>query len=1188
MATTVKLLALVAAGASAFSSCAIPSFSWMMLDGGAGSSMAYALATVGSNIYMGGHTTGTFSLTGTGTSGTTVEFVDADGTTDVYVAQVNTAGQPVAINSIASGSTSGGSRFGLIMDIQGLGSSHLVVTGYWKSGNLTFNNGQILQNPRSVSNSFVAKVVAATGSVDWVTHVVNEREVKTNGIDAYLADDGHYVVVAGGYYHTVDNSATAVDGVYPDKSNGMIKGFNGTTGTEIWSHILPGISSFGAVRMNDAGTFVAGTLSSPTAPATSGSAVIGGAAGTVTAPTGVTGSSAVVIKLATLTGVPVWAGSYGGGASGFDLALSADGASFFLAGGADEAYTVSTTMATTGSKRGILAKGATVDGAVNWAVDVPYLRGVKVNPSGTSVFFMSGAIMSTTTLDSLTLRIRGSSDVIIGSVSATDGTGEWAVDLGGTSMEYPWGFAIDASGDLFASGLTMSSSLTFGHMTHTKPSGAGSSAAYVVKLNSNNIQYPACVTACATVGGVSTPTVTAGNCYIENNCYATNAINPFSGQGCMACKAASQTAWTGPNLTAHCFVSGTCYTNGASMPSPPASGGYGRRLADESMANVNAMDEEQMIARTLMDEFALKAAKVSHKRELYGYGPPPPPTCYQCTVANWTTGWSAKTAFDYDASTSTCNGDINSYRTVTAPEMMTSSQVATVKTALGAVTGSDFAAVQTAYTAARPPPAPAPAPSGGSSSGSSYGRRLQAATIPAHSLKGLAAATYANCPRWVMYNAFYTNASSPFGTPTFTNFLDGFVQAAIDGTGAFAGLTTDAGRVEAVEKGVADQLSTMMALCSLAGTAKDTAANWDLAYAYYHGDTPARAIYGRANKRCQNYGTCLIDGTTAKANQHMLAALVAGRAGAVAGDAAITAAQYQIFESQMMIVYYQAALRYAYKLDLDVAASDNTRGNDHQGEGWAFWRVVEPYVVGKVAHMGPDYREALFTTRFYNTENPIVGENHYCGLKNLLESNLPVGTTITDMGALAAASAVVCPTTYVARAHDSPPPSMPHPPPAPVFAEGAATVTVHKTVVAFFAAGTPEDYSATVRDTLANNFATLAGVARDAVTVTITAGSVVVNVEIAVDDAAAATALTTTITTTMADTSTASAFTGMTVTSVPTVTAVADTQLAPASGPDSGLIIGIVVGVVVVVAIVIVAAVMMSKKKNGASAKTGA
>ena len=162
MATTVKLLALVAAGASAFSSCAIPSFSWMMLDGGAGSSMAYALATVGSNIYMGGHTTGTFSLTGTGTSGTTVEFVDADGTTDVYVAQVNTAGQPVAINSIASGSTSGGSRFGLIMDIQGLGSSHLVVTGYWKSGNLTFNNGQILQNPRSVSNSFVAKVVAAT------------------------------------------------------------------------------------------------------------------------------------------------------------------------------------------------------------------------------------------------------------------------------------------------------------------------------------------------------------------------------------------------------------------------------------------------------------------------------------------------------------------------------------------------------------------------------------------------------------------------------------------------------------------------------------------------------------------------------------------------------------------------------------------------------------------------------------------------------------------------------------------------------------------------------------------------------------------------------------------------------------------------------------------------------------------
>jgi hypothetical protein len=304
--------------------------------------------------------------------------------------------------------------------------------------------------------------------------------------------------------------------------------------------------------------------------------------------------------------------------------------------------------------------------------------------------------------------------------------------------------------------------------------------------------------------------------------------------------------------------------------------------------------------------------------------------------------------------------------------MKASTLVNNVKSLLGSVTNGDFTAVSTAYAAAP------------------VRRRLAAAG----SLKALAEASYSSCAHWSDYNTFYTAANDGF-----TNFVDGFITAAIDGTGAFAGLTVDAGRVEAIEKGVADILATQMALCSIQGTAGNTAANWDLAYSYYHGDTPARAPFGRANKRCKNYGTCLNDGETATANKNMLAALAAGKAAATGGDTATVAAQYTIFESNLMIVYYQAALRYAHLLDEDVTNSVNTRGNDHQGEGWAFWRVIEPLIANKggVAATG-----ATFTTAFYNTANEITGTDHYCPLKWLLENNLPTGMTAADMGTLTA------------------------------------------------------------------------------------------------------------------------------------------------------------------------------------------
>ena len=126
---------------------------------------------------------------------------DTDGTTDMYVAKVSTLGVPEAVYSIASGSASGGSRFGLVSDVIHGAGSDLFATGYWKNGNLTFQNGDILQNPRSGSNSFVAKVSHVDGSVAWSTHITNTLETKMNGVESSVYSGVEVVVTTVSYTH---------------------------------------------------------------------------------------------------------------------------------------------------------------------------------------------------------------------------------------------------------------------------------------------------------------------------------------------------------------------------------------------------------------------------------------------------------------------------------------------------------------------------------------------------------------------------------------------------------------------------------------------------------------------------------------------------------------------------------------------------------------------------------------------------------------------------------------------------------------------------------------------------------------------------------------------------------------------------------------------------------------------------
>jgi len=120
-------------------------------------------------------------------------------------------------------------------------------------------------------------------------------------------------------------------------------------------------------------------------------------------------------------------------------------------------------------------------------------------------------------------------------------------------------------------------------------------------------------------------------------------------------------------------------------------------------------------------------------------------------------------------------------------------------------------------------------------------------------------------------------------------------------------------------------------------------------------------------------------------------------------------------------------------------------------------------------------------------------------------------------------------------------------PPPPPLAPGAAMITIHKTVVEMTASGDVQDYDEAAKSGLATKFADLAGVDPNEVTVEVKPASVVIVVTIVVADATAATSLSASVASTLSDTSTASSFTGLTITSAPTVSVITEVQeLTPA------------------------------------------
>merc|ERR1719217_200772 len=209
-------------------------------------------------------------------------------------------------------------------------------------------------------------------------------------------------------------------------------------------------------------------------------------------------------------------------------------------------------------------------------------RGVEVTDDDQEVFAFGQLTSSETLTDAggrtITLRSLGSYEVFVVAYDASDGKGKYAMDGGGTGMEYYFAMANDPdTHDIYVGGTSRSEIIRWGDikrenvMYNGQPgennpdtsSAVGSSKAFVVKLKTTTT-VPSCLNTCNSAFPLQASDVKSGFCYIDRHCYADGDPAPYSGPECTKCVAATDPLqWSAPDTSGACFISGSCVASGA-------------------------------------------------------------------------------------------------------------------------------------------------------------------------------------------------------------------------------------------------------------------------------------------------------------------------------------------------------------------------------------------------------------------------------------------------------------------------------------------------------------------------------------------------------------------------------------------------------------------------------------------------
>jgi hypothetical protein len=583
--------------------CAFPKVDWFALDEGVGISYAYAVAAMNGNMYSGGYTKGNFAFVGIPGSDSSADVNPVPSATlwgdttsnvqNLYIAEVSSSGSMTKAwmlkgSAIQIGQIGHGAQTNSIDAHSGmhamLDKAHIAVKGgfrqllelpdgtVWSSASFANTKDQV---PFVMSIDVSSTQGVGAGTTGWYKRMDTEHAGGAS-IHSVDGDTSGNMILSYKGCSSYDPQATGTD-AYGRTVTGAatdckeyVRKLAAGTGADVWKFEIP--HSLSSCRTITDGSFFCGWSMS----ASDGTLDFGNSVTVVSEDTKVG-----IIKYNS-AGVAQWAKATASTSFG-DLAVSKAGTLLAVTGtGTDSG----------GNRVGVVSRISTASGTegnVLWedagGVGSHGFRGVEVTDNDEEVFAF-GQVTSTVTLTdsggrTMTLRSRGSYEVFVVAYDASDGKGKYAMDGGGTGMEYFFAMANDPdTHDVYVGGTSRSEIIGWGDikrenvMYNGQPgknnpdtsSAVGSSKAFVVKLKTTTT-VPSCLNTCNSAFPLQASDVKSGFCYIDRHCYADGDPAPYSGSECTKCVAASSggnpLSWSAPDTSGSCFISGSCVAAGA-------------------------------------------------------------------------------------------------------------------------------------------------------------------------------------------------------------------------------------------------------------------------------------------------------------------------------------------------------------------------------------------------------------------------------------------------------------------------------------------------------------------------------------------------------------------------------------------------------------------------------------------------
>lgn len=423
---------------------------WATYFGGSGNDMAEGISLdISGNIYTTGYTSSTTAIATSGAYQTTL-----GGNTDVFISKLNTNGSLQWATYY--GGSNGDLGCGIANDING----NVYIIGWTSSTSSIASSGAYQTTFGGSADAFIAKF-NSSGSLQWATYYGGSGDDRGYGIST---DTSGNVYITGA---TSSSSAIATSGAYQTAIGGsydaMIVKFN-SLGSLQWGTYYGGsVDDYGLGITSDlsANIYLTGNTTSSSAIATTGAyqTTYGG---------GSSYSGDAYIAKFNSTGTRQWATYYGGSGDDFGYSIVTDSTgNIYFAG----MTTSTSTIASSGAFQTTYGGGAydafvtkfNASGSRQWATyygGTGYEYGWGISKDANGNIFITGYTTSTSaiaTSGAYQITLGGNTDVFISKFNSS-GSRQWATYYGGSGSDYGYGIVNDASGNVYITGKTTSTS----------------------------------------------------------------------------------------------------------------------------------------------------------------------------------------------------------------------------------------------------------------------------------------------------------------------------------------------------------------------------------------------------------------------------------------------------------------------------------------------------------------------------------------------------------------------------------------------------------------------------------------------------------------------------------------------------------------------------------------------------------